>query len=172
MSWKGRPIEVRFWEKVDRSGGPDACWPWLAAKTPKGYGVFPINFNGGSTYPQAHRTAWQLTHHGPLPQYPLVMDHVCKRRDCVNPAHLRIVTQAENCGPLARPTPFEFNRTRTECNYGHPFSPENTHWYFDSRGVPTRMCIACYAAKFPGTKKYPNTRETAYQRKPQARVFR
>lgn len=24
---------ARFWEKVDKSGGPDACWPWTAAPT-------------------------------------------------------------------------------------------------------------------------------------------
>lgn len=22
----------RFWRKVDTTGGPDACWPWLASK--------------------------------------------------------------------------------------------------------------------------------------------
>ena len=25
---------LRFWEKVDRSGGLDACWPWRAAAVP------------------------------------------------------------------------------------------------------------------------------------------
>lgn len=39
----GRPpesAEKRFWRKVDKSGGPDACWPWLASTHPGGYGQF------------------------------------------------------------------------------------------------------------------------------------
>lgn len=27
-----------FWSRVDRSGGPDACWPWLGEVNRKGYG--------------------------------------------------------------------------------------------------------------------------------------
>lgn len=26
-------IVAKFWAQVDRSGGPDACWPWLGKKT-------------------------------------------------------------------------------------------------------------------------------------------
>src|SRR4051812_34821080 len=26
-----RPVEERLWEKVDKSAGPDGCWPWLGA---------------------------------------------------------------------------------------------------------------------------------------------
>lgn len=37
-STRQRPLEVRFWEKVDRSGGPDACWPWLGGCTTRRYG--------------------------------------------------------------------------------------------------------------------------------------
>ena len=31
--------EQRFWSKVDRSGGPESCWLWVAGKS-HGYGAF------------------------------------------------------------------------------------------------------------------------------------
>lgn len=41
--WPARPLAERFWEKVDRSGGPNACWPWLGAINKYGYGHFRMN---------------------------------------------------------------------------------------------------------------------------------
>lgn len=35
---KGVPLAERFWPKVDKSGGPDACWPWLGGINGDGYG--------------------------------------------------------------------------------------------------------------------------------------
>src|SRR5689334_7900007 len=29
-----------FWSRVDRSGGPTACWPWMGPRTKDGYGRF------------------------------------------------------------------------------------------------------------------------------------
>lgn len=31
-------LEERFWARVDRSAGPDACWPWMALIGDDGYG--------------------------------------------------------------------------------------------------------------------------------------
>lgn len=71
-----RTIADRFWAKVDKSGGPDACWPWLGAKNNAGYGG--LMGADGRTY-KAHRVAWELAH-GPIPSG---LD-VCHR--CDNPA--------------------------------------------------------------------------------------
>lgn len=86
----GEDARERFATKFDRRAD-DECWPWLAATdSVSGYGKFSID---GITW-QAHRVAYQITHGDMDPG--LVVDHTCFTRGCVNPAHLRQVTQREN----------------------------------------------------------------------------
>jgi len=93
-----RPLPDRFWEKVDRSGGPDACWPWTASKKGDGYGQIMVD---GQPI-KAHRVAWILTH-GPIPpETPVVRHVVCRNRLCCNPAHLAVGTQADNVQDTVR----------------------------------------------------------------------
>jgi hypothetical protein len=60
-----------FEARVDRSGGPDACHPWLGCTDDKGYGV--VQFDG--RLQRAHQVAWQIVN-GPVPQ-DTELDHVC-----------------------------------------------------------------------------------------------
>ena len=90
-------LEQRFWSKVDRSGGPDACWLWTAHRH-KGYGRFGV----GSTVQAAHRISWELTN-GPIPRGMHVL-HDCPGGDnpaCCNPAHLRIGTHIDNMADMS-----------------------------------------------------------------------
>ena len=81
-------LEQRFWQKVDKSGD---CWTWIAAVSPTdGYGRFGI----GQSVRLSHRVAFELSGH--IIPAGMELDHVCRNRVCVNPAHLRPVTRGEN----------------------------------------------------------------------------
>lgn len=89
------PVE-RFWSKVDKSGD---CWLWTAAVNPNGYAQFSPNRR--RVY--AHRYAYELAC-GPIPN-DLTVDHLCRVRHCVNPAHLEVVTRGENTRRGQTPRP-------------------------------------------------------------------
>ena len=95
----GRQRKYRWPEslyaRVDKSAGPDACWPWLGATVSKGYGSVGVP-NGDGTFRTvgAHRAMYEMEV-GPIPDG-LQIDHLCRNVICVNPAHLEPVTQAEN----------------------------------------------------------------------------
>ena len=83
---------ARFWAYVDRSGGPDACWPWHGTRRGESdYGQFSWY---GTACP-SHRVSWML-HHGLIIPYELVVDHLCEVKWCQNWDHLEPVTSAEN----------------------------------------------------------------------------
>lgn len=88
---KGLPVEERFWSKVDKSAGPDACWPWTAGAN-KGYGRFTLGtgHNVGST-----RYIMETVLGRPLASREVVC-HACDNPRCCNPAHLFVGTTKDN----------------------------------------------------------------------------
>ena len=78
---------ARFWSHVEKG---DSCWLWTASVRANGYGQ--VNIEGINR--TAHRVAYELTH-GAISAGMLV-DHMCRVRACVNPAHLREVTKKQN----------------------------------------------------------------------------
>lgn len=82
-------LDADFWNRVDRSGGPNACWLWTGSRNPCGYGVFRRK-----PYTSAHRFSWKL-HYGTIP-YGLNVLHACDIPACVRPEHLFLGTQKHN----------------------------------------------------------------------------
>src|ERR1035437_1194535 len=140
-----RPLAERFWEKVDRSAGPDGCWLWLGCQK-RGYGVVWVD--GGRRAGIAHRVAYELLV-GPVPPG-LVLDHYRLNEGprqapcstlCVNPAHVEPCTSIENVLRSSR-TPYRVKAALTHCKRGHPFDETNTKHSGDGR----RACRACSAS--------------------------
>lgn len=124
LTHRGQPALQRFLNLAVLSEG---CWPWAGNRNRKGYGMFH-----GTKAMSAHK--WAYTYWvGPVPEG-LQLDHLCRNRGCVNPAHLEPVTNREN--QLRSPISLI---NKTHCIRGHGFTPENTYVY---RG--TRSCKKCH----------------------------
>lgn len=135
------PVELRFWNKVDKNGplfNGEPCWLWTAARSSEGYGRIAVNRI--SSY--AHRVAYEMEV-GPVPDG-LQLDHLCRNRVCVNPAHLEPVTTGENTRRGDGPTVTrERGFALTHCAQGHEFTPDNT---YTVPGLGWRRCRICVRA--------------------------
>jgi hypothetical protein len=102
------------------------CWLWTGYVDADGYGKF-----GGL---RAHRFSYE-THISKIPNG-FVIDHLCRVRCCVNPQHLRAVTNTQNVlcgvGVTAR------RALQTHCVHGHSLDG----CYVTKKGY--RQCRECH----------------------------
>lgn len=89
---------------------------WTATKGIASNGYSKIFLNGKEVY--GHRFSFELFVNK-IPKG-LVIDHKCRNRACVNPAHLQVVTLRENT--LLGNCPAAINARKTKCKNGHPFT--------------------------------------------------
>jgi hypothetical protein len=121
------------------------CWEWTGQLRTAGYGTLYVR---GEGFVQAHR--WMYEQHvGPIPDG-MQLDHLCRNRRCVNPAHLEPVTNRENC--LRGVSPAAQHAKVTHCPAGHPYEGDNI--YVCPRG--TRRCRAC--ARQAARERYARSR--------------
>ena len=123
-----KTTEERFWEKVDKT---NSCWNWTAAKSKLGYGRLKVNRNDLL----AHRFSYEMVHGMIDPE--LCLDHLCRNRACVNPAHLEPVSIGENIRRGLAKAGINFNKTH--CIRNHLLSGDNLYLTNDGR----RQCRAC-----------------------------
>lgn len=117
----GLPSHIQRAIVVDPSG----CWIWQRSRSRDGYGWASLH---NKTH-QAHRLVYKLL--AGEPPEGMHLDHLCRVRHCVNPAHLEPVTPGEN---IRRSTLTPAGMT--ECAKGHGELSE-------MRGQ--RRCLACLA---------------------------
>jgi hypothetical protein len=134
-----------LWENV--SPEPNSgCWLWCGKITTNGYGRLR---RGGRDTP-AHRVAYELIH-GSVP-VGLELDHLCRVRCCINPAHLEPVNRAENTRRgVSWFRMAETHRAKTHCPSGHPYAGENLYVSSDGK----RSCKTCKQLSYRRNNPHP-----------------
>lgn len=121
---------LRWGSRLERDE-TTGCWLWQGAADSAGYGQ--VGYRGKTT--KIHRWFYERLV-GPIPTG-LTLDHLCRSRNCVNPAHLEPVTLAMNVSrswktadaPRRNP-----NAEKTHCPRGHEYTV---------RGDGKRRCKVC-----------------------------
>ncbi len=124
--------EETFWSRVNKNG-PNGCWLWESYVGSNGYGKFTTTYWSRG----AHRVAYELSI-GPIPEG-LQIDHLCRIRHCVNPAHMETVTSRENT--MRGEGPSAIAARKTHCPKDHPYDAQNTGY---RRGGRSRVCKECH----------------------------
>ena len=127
---------ARFWARVDRKGDND-CWEIQS----KSCGTHITVQIGGKSV-SASRLSYEL-HHGPIPKGRRA-GHMCRNSRCVNPRHLKAITQKEVVN--RQPTNvWKQRRAVTHCPQGHEYSEDNIYWSASSRLC--KICVRQHSAE-------------------------
>ena len=131
------PNPSEAWKQIvmERISITSGCWPWIGSVQGGGYGIIQRHRKNIL----AHRAVYELLV-GKIPDG-LTLDHLCRNRICVNPAHLEPVTNREN--RMRGYSPPAIYARRTHCSKGHDYTPHNTR--IAPKGF--RICLTCERAR-------------------------
>lgn len=132
-------LERRLFKRIVITAS--GCWEWQSTKTPDGYGKIVVAWKKRQPVRRfAHRIAYQLKV-GAIPEgYDI--DHLCRNRSCVNPAHLEPVTRKENVKRGNVPALMKAKaQNQTHCKRGHLLAGDNLVSERKEKGL--RLCKIC-----------------------------
>ena len=95
-----------FWKHANRKEGE--CWLWGGTLTHQGYGCMQLSKEGFVRQLGAHRYSYALLV-GPIPAGAFIL-HSCHVKRCVNPAHIRAGSPADNSRDMVEAGRQAFNR--------------------------------------------------------------
>lgn len=137
--WNSVQIPQRVQERAGTRWEADGdCW--ISTYSVASHGYAQVGWQDGQErgLVLAHRASWEYAM-GPVP-LGHTLDHLCKQRRCVNPAHMRILTNYENARRTSgRDWPLG------QCINGHPNSELRD--FPQGQGKTKRRCRICYAAQ-------------------------
>ena len=117
-----------------------------------GYAQIGWSEHGGTRTVTAHRAAWVHAHGTQIPEG-MTIDHLCKNSRCVNPNHLRLLSNYENARRTnGRDWPIG------ECINGQPNAYLKV---FDKGRVHCALCVDSWPSKPKGYRSAPYLEEPA-----------
>lgn len=124
--------EQRLFGKIKKTR---SCWLWTGL-TKQGYGY--ANWEG--KFILVHRFFFEkLKQKIPATK---VIDHICRVRNCVNPVHLRAISNRKNI--LIGFGRGALNARKTHCKHGHELTKPNS---YSDPGTKIRRCRKCMSRR-------------------------
>lgn len=120
------------------------CWLFHHALNSRGYPTVAV----GRSSRLAHRVVFEALR-GPIPAG-LTLDHRCRHRICVNPAHLDPMTVQEN---IQRGVEYRRLPDPKTCAKGHVLYEDNLVWtLWEQYGI--RQCLRCRFVRLAKQREY------------------
>ena len=129
-----------LWVEEDR-GYSTPCWIWQGQKR-QGYAYR----RKGSAAEGVHRAMFE-ERYGPVPSG-MVVDHLCRQRECINVDHMEAVSIGENVLRGMHPKMVAYREGT--CTKGHPRTPENSYVSAAGRQI-CRICRNEYKRRHQAT---------------------
>jgi len=127
------------------------CWVFDHALNSKGYATVSV----GKSSKLAHRVVYEALR-GPIATG-LTLDHRCRKRTCVNPAHLTPMTVQAN---IQRGKEYRDLQDPKACPKGHILYEDNLVWHlWEQYGI--KQCLRCRVLRLAKQRGYVKARKAA-----------